>query len=88
MILHAVMSVSGDDTMRRYRLSTLMLLVVIAALSVTLAVQHQRAVRREADLRGKLAAAMRPGSQSWWNTNVQGLEGKFDTWSRSTSGNH
>ena len=73
--------------MLRYRLSTLMLLVVIAALSITLAVQHQRAVRREAELTGKLAA-MRPGSQSWWNTNVQGLEGKFDTWSRSTSENH
>ena len=34
--------------MRRFRLSTLMLLVVIAALSIALALQHHRAARREA----------------------------------------
>lgn len=36
--------------MRRFRLSTLMLLIVIAALIVALAVQHHRAARREVEL--------------------------------------
>ena len=36
--------------MKRFRLSTLMLLVVIAALCVALLVQHDRAARREAEL--------------------------------------
>jgi hypothetical protein len=40
--------------MKRFRLSTLMLLIVIAALVVALAVQHQRAARREAELQTRL----------------------------------
>ena len=44
--------------MRRFRLSTLMLLVVIAALGVALVVQQRRSARREADLQARLA-------QSW-----------------------
>ena len=44
--------------MRRIRLSTLMLLIVIAALSVALVVQQRRAARREAELQARLA-------QSW-----------------------
>jgi hypothetical protein len=40
--------------MRRFRLSTLMLLVVIAALGVALAVQQRRAARREDGLRAKI----------------------------------
>jgi hypothetical protein len=45
--------------MRRIRLSALMLLVVIAALSTALVVQHRRAARREAELKlkAKLSAA-------------------------------
>jgi hypothetical protein len=39
--------------MRRFRLSTLMLLIVIAALSIALVVQHHRAARREAELISK-----------------------------------
>ena len=35
--------------MKRFRLSTLMLLIVIAALCVALVVQRQRAARREAE---------------------------------------
>ena len=41
--------------MKRFRLSTLMLLIVIAALAVALVVQDQRAARREAEQR-ELAA--------------------------------
>jgi uncharacterized protein HemX len=37
--------------MRQFRLSTLMLLIAIAALSVALIMQQQRAARREAELR-------------------------------------
>ena len=40
--------------MKRFRLSTVMLLVVIAALGLALVVQDQRAKRREAALRSKL----------------------------------
>src|ERR1700753_2404380 len=44
--------------MRRFRLSTLMLVVVIAALSIALVVQHVRSSRHEAELQARLA-------QSW-----------------------
>jgi hypothetical protein len=43
--------------MKRFRLSTLMFLVVIAALVAALVVQHDRAARREAELQAQLAAA-------------------------------
>jgi hypothetical protein len=39
--------------MKRFRLSTLMLLIVIAALGVGLIVQHDRASRREAKLQAR-----------------------------------
>jgi hypothetical protein len=41
------------DAMRRLRLSTLMLLIVIAAMSIALVVQQQRAVRRAAEQRNR-----------------------------------
>ena len=41
--------------MKRFRLSTLLLLVVIAALSLALVVQERRAARREADLEFRYA---------------------------------
>lgn len=41
--------------MRRLRLSTLLLLIVIAALSITLVVQERQAARREAELQARLA---------------------------------
>ena len=41
--------------MKRFRLQTLMSLIVIAALCVTLIVQHNRAAQREADLQARLA---------------------------------
>lgn len=44
--------------MRRFRLGTLMLLIVIAALFLALVVQNHRAARREAELQARLA-------QSW-----------------------
>ena len=44
--------------MKRFRLSTVMLLIVIAALCLALVVQQRRAARREADLQARLA-------QSW-----------------------
>jgi hypothetical protein len=44
--------------MRRFRLSTLMLLIVLAALCVALVVQHDRATHRETELQARLA-------QSW-----------------------
>ena len=39
--------------MKRFRLSTLMLLIVIAALCVALVVQQRRATRREAEQRDR-----------------------------------
>jgi len=44
--------------MKRFRLSTLMLLIVIVALCIALVVQHDRASRYEAELQVRLA-------QSW-----------------------
>ena len=44
--------------MKRFRLSTLMLLIVIVALSTALVVHHVRSSRREAELQARLA-------QSW-----------------------
>jgi hypothetical protein len=41
--------------MKRFRLSTLMLLIVIAALCVALFVRERRAARREAELQTRLA---------------------------------
>ena len=43
--------------MKRFRLSTLMLLIVIASLCVALMVQHNRAARREAELQSRLHKA-------------------------------
>jgi hypothetical protein len=43
--------------MRRFRLSTLMLLIAIAALGVALVVKQRRAARREAELRDRLNSA-------------------------------
>jgi hypothetical protein len=40
--------------MKRFRLSTLMLLIVIAALCVALVVQQRQASRRETELKAKL----------------------------------
>ena len=41
---------SWGDAVKRFRLSTLLLLIVIAALSLALVAQERRAARREADL--------------------------------------
>jgi hypothetical protein len=43
--------------MKRFRMSTLMLLVVIAALCVALLVRERRAARREAELQARVARA-------------------------------
>jgi hypothetical protein len=43
--------------MKRFRLSTLMLLIVIAGLCVALMVQHNRAAQREAELEARLHKA-------------------------------
>jgi hypothetical protein len=47
------------DAMKRYRLSTFMLLIVIAALSVALVVQNRRYARRESELLARLAQAVK-----------------------------
>jgi hypothetical protein len=65
----------------RFRLSSLMLLVVIAGLTALYIVQVRTAFHREAELRARLAASEMEISRLWWNMPVQGLEGKFDSWS-------
>ena len=40
--------------MRRFRLSTLMLLIVLAALGIALVVHYRRAARREVELQARL----------------------------------
>ena len=46
-----------DRAMKRFRLSTLMLLIVIAALGVALVLSQMRAARREAQLKARLVEA-------------------------------
>ncbi len=46
--------------MKRFRLSTLMLLIGIAALSIALVVQQRQAARREAELQADLTKLMHP----------------------------
>jgi hypothetical protein len=55
MDLHALMNLPAAAVMKRFRLSTLMLLIVIAALTIALAIQHRRATRAEAELQAELA---------------------------------
>jgi hypothetical protein len=49
--------------MRRFRLSTLMLLIVLAALGIALVVHYRRAARREVELQARLAEENR-----WWRS--------------------
>jgi cell division protein FtsB len=45
--------------MKRFRLSTLMLLIVFAAVFIAQVVQYREAVRRKAELQAQLAEAVR-----------------------------
>jgi hypothetical protein len=60
--------------MRRFRLKTLMLLVVIAALGITVVMQQVRAARREAELQAALRAhawelsRLRPSPEEIWES--------------------
>jgi hypothetical protein len=58
--------------MRRFRMSTLMLLIVIAALGIALVVQQQRSARREAEFRVTLRRALlltpSPRSEDIWQS--------------------
>ncbi len=51
--------------MRRFRLSTIMLLIAIAALGVALVVRERRAARREAKLQAEMANLQARLAQSW-----------------------
>lgn len=53
MMRHASCPIRGD-AMRRFRLSTLLLLIVIAALCIALVVQQHRADRREVEARREI----------------------------------
>jgi hypothetical protein len=57
--------------MKRFRLSTLMLLVVIVGLAIALVVQERRAARREVQLQAEIAdlqARLRPLSASFFRS--------------------
>jgi hypothetical protein len=49
--------------MRRFRLTTLMLLIVLAALGIALVVHYRRAAHREVELRARLEEENR-----WWRS--------------------
>jgi chromosome segregation ATPase len=57
--------------MKRFRLSTLMLLVVIAALFIGVVVQQRRAARREAELQARLKEA---DNKIFWLEHYKTLE--------------
>jgi hypothetical protein len=52
--------------MRPCRLSTLMLLIVLAALGLAMVVHYRRAARRELELQARLAA-----EDLWWRSISQ-----------------
>ena len=56
--------------MKRIRLSTLLLLFVIAALGMALVVQHERASRREAELQSRLATCQRLAEHMQWQREL------------------
>jgi hypothetical protein len=57
--------------MKRFRLSTLMLLVVIVGLSIALVVHQRRASRRDAELQARLNAAE---NKIFWLEHYKTLE--------------
>ena len=71
--------------MRRFRLSTLMLLIVIAALGIVMVVQQRRAARREAELQARLAE--KDAVVNWYKAYDSELKERLATWAqRATEG--
>jgi hypothetical protein len=84
MELHTLMTFRAI-AMKRFRLSTLMLLVVIVALTAGLVVQSNRSARRETELRARLALA--ESRAAWFRfPQFADAEGTVDTWSKQTNG--
>jgi hypothetical protein len=61
----------SGNTMKRFRLRTLMLLIVIVGLSIALAVHQRRATRREAELQARLSDAEK---KIFWLEHYKTLE--------------
>lgn len=72
--------------MRRFRLSTLMLLVVIAALGLGLAVQELRHRRREAEQQARLAVIIQKYEQEQLilTAEIGGLQFQLNAQDRSS----
>ena len=66
--------------MKRFRLSTLMLLIVIAALGVAMVVQQRRAARRESELRARLAE--KDALVYWYRAYDSELKERLATWAQ------
>jgi hypothetical protein len=77
--------------MKRIRIGTLMLLVVMAALAIALVTQERRAARREADLwiriqRYSYYQEMIDGERLMLKESVKDLQAKLDNLGRSSDG--
>jgi hypothetical protein len=70
--------------MRRFRLSTLLLLVAIAALGIALVVQQHRAARREAELRAQLTE--KDALVDWYRAYDMELKERLEYWARRSAG--
>jgi hypothetical protein len=70
--------------MKRIRLSTLMLLVVIAAVCTALIVLYDRAWRREAELRARLAE--KDAIVNWYRAYDAELKERLAYWARRSGG--
>ncbi len=70
--------------MRRFRMSTLMLVIVIAALGVAMVVQERRAARREAELRARLAE--KDALVGWYRAYDSELKERLATSARRATG--
>jgi hypothetical protein len=64
-------------SLKRFRVGTLMLLVVIAALGTALVVQNNRAARREAELQAQLA---RTRTELIYGTLVNSADLELSQW--------
>lgn len=77
--------------MRRFRLSTLMLLVIIAGLCTALVVQDRRAARRDAEHQAQLADALNATKPlekdiSYMKPYIKYLEGQISRLNQAASG--
>jgi len=72
--------------MKRFRLSTLLLLVAITALGVALVAQQERAARREAELRAKIKEWEDTDTSIRWQEMNERRRRRYGPWNDQDTG--